>query len=196
MVPRAGRGTEGAERCGQPGLEGFLPAPAVTPQGERGWGAGGGGEGAPDAPGGAGGRPCCCGCCCRGGRSARAPGTGACGAPARSASGLPAGPGRAARSCGGCRVGGSAPLRRGMARGGRGLTERPPPQGAGSPRGPAAPARPPPWAPWHCPPGTHVPSVQCAALSTHCSAMRKPPQTCCPSSCSEAMYGRRWGLAS
>lgn len=26
--------------------------------------------------------------------------------------------------------------------------------------------------------------------------MRKPPQTCCPSSCSEAMYGFRWGLAS
>ena len=30
-------------------------------------------------------------------------------------------------------------------------------------------------------------SVQCAALSTHCGAMRNPPQMCCPSSCREAM---------
>lgn len=140
MVPRAGRGTEGTERCGQPGLEGFLPAPAVTPRGERGWGAEGGGEGAPHAPGAAGGRPCCCGCCCRGGRSARAPGTGACGALARSASGLPAGPGRASRSCRGGRVGGSAPLRRGTARGGpRAHRETPPPRELAAPPGSRSP---------------------------------------------------------
>lgn len=35
--------------------------------------------------------------------------------------------------------------------------------------------------------GTHTSSRQCAALSTHCSATRKPPHTCLPFTCTEAM---------
>lgn len=34
---------------------------------------------------------------------------------------------------------------------------------------------------------THTCSRQCAALSTHCSVTRKPPHTCVPFTCTEAM---------
>lgn len=34
---------------------------------------------------------------------------------------------------------------------------------------------------------THTSSRQCAALMTHCSAIRKPPHTCLPFTCTDAM---------
>lgn len=34
---------------------------------------------------------------------------------------------------------------------------------------------------------THTSSRQCAALITHCSAIRKPPHTCLPFTCTDAM---------
>lgn len=36
-------------------------------------------------------------------------------------------------------------------------------------------------------PATHTPSMQCAALSTHCSSTRVPPHTCVPFTCTDAM---------
>lgn len=41
--------------------------------------------------------------------------------------------------------------------------------------------------PCTCTQATHTSSRQCAALSTHCSATRKPPHTCLPFTCTEAM---------
>jgi len=50
---------------------------------------------------------------------------------------------------------------------------------------PSAPPRPA-W-PRSLPRATHTSSRQCAALITHCSAIRKPPHTCLPFTCTDAM---------
>lgn len=55
------------------------------------------------------------------------------------------------------------------------------------PRRPAPPRRAPPRPAAPAAPAAHTSSRQCAALSTQRSDTRKPPHTCLPSTCTDAM---------